>query len=99
MVPEFGIEQQRLGRNAPHMQAGAAEKPIFFNECGFQTVLPRTNSCGVAGRAASDNYDVVNDFCQKSLLQLRTDAEWKLTILDQLHGSTKRQGTKSPATD
>ena len=65
MVPEFGIEQQRLGWNAAHVQARAAEKSIFFNECGFQAPLARADGRGVSGRSAADDGDVINSFRQR----------------------------------
>ena len=64
MVPEFSVEQQSLGRNAAHVQAGAAEEAVFFDEGGFQAPLARANGRGVAGGPAADDGDVVNGFRQ-----------------------------------
>ena len=64
VVPQLGIEQQRLGGNAAHMQAGAAEHIVFLDEGGFQTPLARANGGGVPGRPAADDGDVINSFRQ-----------------------------------
>jgi hypothetical protein len=53
VIPEFGIEQQRLGRDAADVQAGAAEESVFFNEGGLQAVLAGANRGGVSGRSAA----------------------------------------------
>ena len=66
VVPEFGVEQQRLGRNAAHVQAGAAEESVFFDECGFQALLAGANGGGVSGRSAADDGDVINGFRQSN---------------------------------
>ena len=64
MVPEFGIEQQCLGWNAAHVQAGAAEKSVFFDERGFQAVLAGADGGGVPGGSAADDGEVINGFWQ-----------------------------------
>src|ERR1700688_999290 len=66
MVPEFSVEQQGLGRNAAHVQTGASQKSVFFDECGFQTPLSRANGSGVPGRSAADDSDVKNSFRQSN---------------------------------
>ena len=40
VVPEFGIEQQGLGRDAAHVQAGAAEHVVFFDKAVFSPYWP-----------------------------------------------------------
>ena len=64
VVPEFGVEQQSLGRDAADVQAGAAEESVFFDERGFQAVLAGADGGGVSGRAAADDGYVVNGFGQ-----------------------------------
>ena len=64
VVPKFGVEQQRLGRDAAYVQAGAAEHVVFFDEGGFQAVLAGADRGGVASRAAADDGDVINGFGQ-----------------------------------
>ena len=51
VVPELGIEQQSLGWDAAHVQAGAAKIRILLDESGFQSVLAGSNSGRVSGRA------------------------------------------------
>ena len=64
VIPQLGVEQQRLGWNATDVQAGAAENVIFFDECGLQAVLAGADGGSVSGRAAADNGDVINGFWQ-----------------------------------
>ncbi len=64
VVPKLGVEEQRLGRDAAHVQAGAAEHVVFFDEGGFQAVLAGADGSGVASRTAADDGDVINGFRQ-----------------------------------
>ena len=64
VIPDFGIEQQRLGRNAAHVQTGPAQLVIFFNQAGPQTILPSADGSGVARRPASDYGYVIDGFRQ-----------------------------------
>ena len=64
VVPELGIEQQRLGRNAADVQAGAAEHVVLLDESGFQSILAGANGGRVAGRTAADDGDVIDGFRQ-----------------------------------
>ena len=73
VIPEFGIEQQRLGRNAAHVQAGAAEESVFFDERSFQALLAGANGGGVSGRSAADDGDVINGFRQSKCSSVGTD--------------------------
>ena len=66
VIPKFGVEQKRLGRDAADVQAGAAEESVFFDERGFQAVLAGADGGGVSGGAAADNGDVVGSFGQRS---------------------------------
>jgi len=50
VVPEFGVEQQSLGRDAADVQAGAAEESVFFDESGFQAPLTSADGGGVSGK-------------------------------------------------
>ena len=60
MVPDFGVEQQRLGGDAAHVQAGAAEHGVALDERDLEAKLSAANGRGVAcGTAAEDGY-VVN---------------------------------------
>jgi hypothetical protein len=59
VIPEFGVEEQRLGGNAADVQAGAAEESVFFDERGFQAVLAGADGGGVSGGAAADDGDVI----------------------------------------
>ena len=66
VIPEFGVEQQRLGRDAAHVQAGAAEESVFFDESGLQAVLAGANRGSVSGRSAADDGYVVSGFGQRN---------------------------------
>ena len=68
LVPEFGVKQQGLGRNAAHVQAGAAEQAVFFDHGRFQTVLAGADRGRISRRAAADDRDVINGFGQRELL-------------------------------
>src|SRR5579863_1137617 len=70
MIPEFGVEKQSLGRDATHVQTGAAEESVFLNERGFQAVLAGADCSGVSGRSAADDSDVVDGFGQRNRPQL-----------------------------
>ena len=67
MVPDLGIEQQRLGRNAAHVQTGAAQLVVFLDEADLQAPLAATDGRGVSGRAAADDGYVVDSLWQKLL--------------------------------
>ena len=51
--------EQRLGRNAAHQQARAAERFLFFDDGRFQTELRGANGGDVAARPRTDDDDVV----------------------------------------
>ena len=40
VVPDFGVEQQGFRRDAAHVQAGAAQVGIFFDECSLEPYCP-----------------------------------------------------------
>ena len=73
VVPELGIEQQSLGWDAAHVQAGAAKIRILLDESGFQSVLAGSNSGRVSGRAAANYGDVINGVWQGRAPQLCMD--------------------------
>ena len=54
--------QQRLGRNAADVQAGAAELGVFLDDRGLQAVLAGANGRGVAAGTAPDDDQVVCHF-------------------------------------
>jgi hypothetical protein len=83
MVPEFGIEKQRFGRDAADMQAGAAEESVFFDERGFQAVLAGADRGSVSGRAAADDGYVVRGVGQWSNPLLEEMTKGKRMILEQ----------------
>ena len=70
VVPQLGIEQQGLGRDTAHVQAGAAEHVVLFDEGSFQAVLAGADGGGVAGRTTADDGDVINGFRQRSVLTI-----------------------------
>ena len=63
VVPKLGVEQQRFGRNAAHVQTGAAEEAVFLDR-RLQAVLTRADGGSVSRGAAADDGDVVNGFRQ-----------------------------------
>ena len=83
VVPKFGIEQQRFGRDAAYVQAGAAEHVVFLDEGGFQAVLAGADGCGVTSRSAADDGDVINGFRQRSVLTSEEMRDGKRLILEQ----------------
>jgi len=64
VIPQFGIEEQCLGRNAADMEARAAELGGVIDECDFKTEFRAANGRCIAGWPAADDCCVVNDFCQ-----------------------------------
>ena len=63
VVPDFGVEEQSLGGDAAHVQAGAAEDVCGFDERDLEAELPAANGGGVAGRSAADDCHVVEYGC------------------------------------
>ncbi len=60
VLPQVGRVEQRLGRDAADVQAGAAKLRIFFNNRGLQAVLAGANRRGVATRATPNHNQVVS---------------------------------------
>jgi len=77
LIPKFGIEQQRLGWNATHVQAGSAEEAVFFNQSCLEAELTSTDGGSVSGRPAADDGDVVGIFRQskRSLRRMMTTVQ------------------------
>ena len=54
--------QQRLGGNAPHIQAGSAEGAAHFDTGGFEAQLSGFDGGDVAaGTAADDDYVILGE--------------------------------------
>ncbi len=60
VLPHVGRMEQRLGRDAAHLQAGAAQLGIFFNDRGLQSVLTGANRRGVAAWATPNHNQVIS---------------------------------------
>ena len=58
-IPHIRGMQQRLGGNASHMKASAAQFCIFLDNGRFQAVLSGADGSRVAAGAASNHYKVV----------------------------------------
>src|SRR3954469_15823967 len=66
MVGQLRVEQQRLGRDAAHMQAGAAELVVFLDERDFQAELAGADGGSVTGGAGANDGNVVDRLWQRS---------------------------------
>src|SRR5271169_6315087 len=64
VVVDLGVEQQRLGGDAAHQQAGAAQFLVFFDQAGLQAQLSGADSGGVAARSGPDDGHVVDGLSQ-----------------------------------
>ena len=60
VVPDFGVEEQGLGRNATDVEAGSAQHFVRFNERDLQSELATANRCCVSGRTAADDRHVID---------------------------------------
>ncbi len=83
-APQFRGMQERLGRNAADMQAGAAQLRVFFNNGGFQTVLARAHRRRVAAGAATNHNQIVchvTSFYMARLSHMREMARISLVLL------------------
>ncbi len=58
-VVDFGVMQQDLGRDTTHMQAGPAEKPIFFDNQSLQSPLRRADGGYISARPTTDNRQII----------------------------------------
>ncbi len=57
-VGDFGVLQQRFGRDAADVQAYAAQ-PLLINDGGFQTKLRGADGADVSAGAGADDDDIV----------------------------------------
>ena len=72
VVIDLGVEEQGLGGNAAHVQAGASQLLFPLDQRDLQPVLPGADGGGIsAGSAADDDY-VVDCFCHSKLPQYKT---------------------------
>ncbi len=60
VVPELGVEQQRLGRNAAHVQARPAQLRARVNQRDLQPILRPANRRRIPSRPAADHRHVIN---------------------------------------
>ena len=67
VVPYLRVEQQRLGRNAAHMQAGPAQHVGLLNQRHLQPVLSATNRRRIPSRPAANDRHVINRLSQGEL--------------------------------
>ena len=58
-VVDFGVVQQNLGGDAADVQAGPAQKAVFFDDQGFQSPLRGADGGHVSARPAADNRQIV----------------------------------------
>ena len=65
-LPDIGSLQQRLGGDAPHQEAGAAEPGLLLDKGGFQSILAGADGCGVAAGTTPDNDQIVRHFFYSS---------------------------------
>ena len=68
VVPDLGIEEQRLGRNAADVQAGSAQLLLFFNERHRQPKLRRAKRRGIPARPAANDCYIVKCLCNRVYL-------------------------------
>ncbi|MNN08188.1 hypothetical protein D3C81_1210380 [compost metagenome] len=61
VVDDLGGMQQRLGRNAAHVEADAAEVGVAFDEHGVHAQVGRTERGGVAARAGAQHHQTALD--------------------------------------
>ena len=59
MIVNIGVMQKYLGRDAPYVQARAAEKRILLHHGGLQSPLRGANRGYIAARSAADNHNII----------------------------------------
>jgi hypothetical protein len=64
VVVDLRVEEERLGRNAADVKAGASQLRFFLNHGGFETILPGANGGRISGGPSADDGYVVDGFCQ-----------------------------------
>ncbi len=62
VLPHVGRMQQRFRRDAAHVQAGAAQLGIFFDNGGLEAVLAGADRGGVAARTTPYHNQIVWHF-------------------------------------
>ena len=67
VVVNLGVEEQRLGRNAAPVQAGAAKLVVLLDESRLEAVLTGADGGGISGGASADDGYVVDCVCQVKL--------------------------------
>ena len=78
VLPEVGGVEQRFGRDAAHVQAGAAELGVFFDDRGLQAVLAGAHRRGVATRAAPNHNQVISHFILQDNIRALPDLDPRL---------------------
>src|SRR5262249_14190156 len=68
MVVHLGVEQESLSGDTAHVQAGAAQLVVFFDQAGFQPELACAECGCISARSSADNGNVINGFWQGSAL-------------------------------
>ena len=63
VVPDFGVEKQRLGGNAAHVQARPAQFVGLLDERNFQPILRAAKCRRIPARTAAHNCYVKNRVC------------------------------------
>src|SRR5262249_50975687 len=66
MIADFGVEQQRLGRNAAYLQARPTQLGVFLEQAGFQAQLAGAERSSVPAGAGPDDGNVIDGFWQSS---------------------------------
>ncbi len=69
VVPDLGREQHGLRGNAADVEAGAAELVGLFDQRDFEAELRGADAAGIARRPAADDDQVIDGFCQESVLR------------------------------
>jgi hypothetical protein len=59
VIVNVGVVQENFGGDAAHVQAGAAEEGIFFDDGNFQAPLRGADGGDISARSAADYYDIV----------------------------------------
>ncbi len=75
VVIDFGVKQQRFGRDAAHVQACASQLVVFLDQAGLQPKLSGTESGGVSARPSADNGNVIDDLWHGSTPLMRKHEE------------------------
>ena len=60
VIPYLRVKQQRLRRNAAHMQTRPAQHAVLLNQRHFQPELPAANRRRISRRPAPNNRHIIN---------------------------------------